>query len=194
MEQTNVLEYPILQMLEPRKKVGLIVVLTGEGKGKTTSALGMVLRAVGHGMKVCIIEFMKGDMYAGELDGLKMLGPNVEVHLMGKGFCGIQGNPYPYKEHRANAQDAVRLAREKIASGAFDMVVLDEVNNAVRLRLVDLPQVMDLIELKPSLMHLILTGRDAHPDIIERADTASEVREIKHAFRKDIEPQKGVDF
>jgi cob(I)alamin adenosyltransferase len=194
MEQTNVLDYPILQMLEPRNKVGLIVVLTGEGKGKTTSALGMALRAVGHGMKVCIIEFMKGDMYAGELNGLKMLGPNVEVHLMGKGFCGIQGNPYPYKEHRANAQDAVKLAREKISSGAFDMVILDEVNNAVKLRLVDLPQVMGLIELKSPLMHLILTGRDAHPDIIERADTVSEVKEIKHAFRKDIEPQKGIDY
>ncbi|MGE5809289.1 MAG: cob(I)yrinic acid a,c-diamide adenosyltransferase [Nitrospirota bacterium] len=194
MEQTTVLEYPILQMLEPKKKVGLLVVLTGEGKGKTTSALGMTLRAVGHGMKVCIIEFMKGDMYAGELDGLKMLGSKVEVHLMGKGFCGIQGNPYPYKEHRANAQDAVRLAREKISSGAFDMVILDEVNNAVRLRLVDLPQVMDLVELKPPLVHLILTGRDAHPDIVERADTVSEVREIKHAFRKDIEPLKGIDF
>lgn len=194
MELTNVLEHPILQMLEPRKKVGLIVVLTGEGKGKTTSALGMTLRAVGHGMKVCIIEFMKGDMYAGELDGLKLLGPNVELHLMGKGFCGIQGNPYPREEHRANAQEAVKLAREKISSGAFDIVILDEINNAAHLRLVDLPQVIELIDLKPPLMHLILTGRDAHPDIIERADTVSEVREIKHAFRKDIEPQKGVDF
>jgi cob(I)alamin adenosyltransferase len=194
MDQASVLEHPILQILEPRKKVGLVVVLTGNGKGKTTSALGMALRAAGHGMKVCIIHFMKGDMYAGELDGIKMLGPNVEVHLMGKGFCGIQGNPYPYKEHRANAQDAVKLAREKISSGAFDMVVLDEVNNALHLKLVDLPQVMDLIGVKPPLMHLILTGRDAHPDIIERADTVSEVREIKHAFRKDIEPQKGIDF
>jgi cob(I)alamin adenosyltransferase len=194
MELTDVLEYPILQMLEPKKKVGLIVVLTGKGKGKTTSALGMALRAAGHGMKVCIIHFMKGDMYAGELDGIKMLGPNVEVHLMGKGFCGIQGNPYPYKEHRANAQDAIKLARDKISSEAFDMVILDEVNNALHLKLVDLPQVMDLIDIKPPLMHLILTGRDAHPDIIERADTVSEVREIKHAFRKDIEPQKGIDF
>jgi cob(I)alamin adenosyltransferase len=194
MELTDVLEYPILQMLEPKKKVGLIVVLTGKGKGKTTSALGMALRAAGHGMKVCIIHFMKGDMYAGELDGIKMLGPNVEVHLMGKGFCGIQGNPYPYKEHRANAQDAIKLARDKISSEAFDMVILDEVNNALHLKLVDLPQVMDLIDIKPPLMHLILTGRDAHPEIIERADTVSEVREIKHAFRKDIEPQKGIDF
>jgi cob(I)alamin adenosyltransferase len=154
----------------------------------------MALRAAGHGMKVCIIHFMKGDMYAGELDGIKMLGPNVEVHLMGKGFCGIQGNPYPYKEHRANAQDAIKLARDKISSEAFDMVILDEVNNALHLKLVDLPQVMDLIDIKPPLMHLILTGRDAHPEIIERADTVSEVREIKHAFRKDIEPQKGIDF
>jgi cob(I)alamin adenosyltransferase len=194
MASTISLEKPALQFLEPKKKVGLIVVLTGHGKGKTTSALGMVLRAAGHGMKVCIVHFMKGDMYAGELDGLRKLEPNVEIHLTGKGFCGIQGNPYPYEEHRANAQDAMRIAREKIASGVYDMVVLDEVNNAVRLRLVDLPQVMELIDLKPPLMHLILTGRDAHADIIERADTVTEMREIKHAYRKDIEPQKGVDY
>jgi cob(I)alamin adenosyltransferase len=194
MPQTGAQEYPVLQMLEPKKKVGLVVVLTGNGKGKTTSALGMTLRAAGHGMKVCIVHFMKGDMYAGELDGIKRLAPNVEIHLTGKGFCGIQGNPYPYKEHRANAQDAVRIAREKIASGAYDLVVLDEVNNALKLRLVDLTQVMELVDAKPPLMHLVLTGRDAHPDVIERADTVTEMREIKHAFRKDIEPQKGIDF
>jgi cob(I)alamin adenosyltransferase len=194
MPQTGAQEYPVLQMLEPKKKVGLVVVLTGNGKGKTTSALGMTLRAAGHGMKVCIVHFMKGDMYAGELDGIKRLAPNVEIHLTGKGFCGIQGNPYPYKEHRANAQVAVRIAREKIASGAYDLVVLDEVNNALKLRLVDLTQVMELVDAKPPLMHLVLTGRDAHPDVIERADTVTEMREIKHAFRKDIEPQKGIDF
>lgn len=187
-------ERSTLQVLEPKKKAGLIVVLTGNGKGKTTSALGMALRSAGHGMKVCIIHFMKGDMYAGELDGIKKLAPNVEIHLTGKGFCGIQGNPYPYEEHRANAQDAVRLAREKITSGAYDMVILDEVNNALHLKLVDLPQVLDLIEAKPALMHLVLTGRNAHHDVIERADTATEMREIKHAHRRGIEPQKGVDF
>jgi cob(I)alamin adenosyltransferase len=191
---SSVQEKPALQFLEPGKRVGLVVVLTGHGKGKTTSALGMTLRAAGHGMRVCVIHFMKGDLYAGELDGIGKLGPRVELHLMGKGFCGIQGNPYPFREHRANAQDAVLLAREKIASGAYDMVVLDEVNNALRLKLVDLPQVLELIELKPPLMHLILTGRDAAPEIIERADTVTEMREIKHAYRKDIEPQKGVDY
>lgn len=183
-----------LQRLEPKKKVGLVVVLTGYGKGKTTSALGMTLRALGHGMKVCIIYFMKGDMYSGELEGLKRLAPDVEFHLTGKGFCGIYGDPYPFEEHRANAQEAIRLAKEKMFSGNFDILILDEINNALKLGLVDLPQVLELIENKPPIMHLILTGRDAPPEIIERAHTVSEVREIKHAYRQKIEPQKGIDY
>jgi cob(I)alamin adenosyltransferase len=183
-----------LQMLEPKERVGLVVVITGYGKGKTTSALGMVLRSVGHGLKVCVVQFMKGDMYAGEIDALKKLGPNVEHHLTGKGFCGIQGNPYPHSEHRANAQDAIKLAKEKMLSGRFDVLVCDEINNALKLNLVDLRQVMDLINSKPTLLHLVLTGRDAHQDVIDAADTVSEVTEIKHAYRQGIEPQKGIDY
>ncbi len=180
--------------LQPKKRQGLVVVLTGNGKGKTSSALGMVLRACGHGMRSCIIQFMKGDLYAGEWDGIKKLGDSVELHHTGKGFCGIQGNPYPYEEHRANAQDAIDLVHEKMASGEFDVLVLDEINNALHLNLVDLEQVLDLLDRKPPLLHLVLTGRDAHPKVIERADTVSEVREIKHAYRRDIEPQPGIDF
>ena len=183
-----------LQKLEPKERVGLIVVLTGHGKGKTTSALGMALRAAGHDMKVCIIHFMKGDMYSGEIDGIRKLAPNVELHLTGKGFCGIYGNPYPYEEHRANAQDAIKLAQEKMFSGIFDMLVLDEINNALKLKLVDLPQVLDLMERKPPLMHLVLTGRDAPPEVVERAHTVSEVKEVKHAYRQKIGPQKGIDY
>ncbi len=183
-----------LRRIEPKERVGLIVVLTGHGKGKTTSALGMALRAAGHGMKVCIIHFMKGDMYSGELDGILNLAPNVELHLTGKGFCGIYGNPFPFEEHRKNAQESMKLAKEKMLSGNFDMVILDEINNALKLKLVDLPKVMELIEEKPPFMHLILTGRDAPAEIIERAHTVSEVREIKHAYRQGIEPQKGVDY
>ena len=183
-----------IEKLEPKEKMGLIVVITGNGKGKTSSAMGMALRAVGHGMHVCIIQFMKGDLYSGEMDGIKRLAPNVEMHLTGKGFCGIMGNPYPYKEHRTNAQDAIKLAKEKMLSGKFDILILDEINNALKLKLVDLPQVIDLIDSKPPLMHLILTSRDAHPAIIERAHTVSEVREIKHAYRQKIEPQKGIDY
>ena len=183
-----------LKILEPKEKVGLIIVITGHGKGKTTSALGIALRAVGYGMKVCIIEFIKGDMYSGEIDGIKRLSPNVELHLTGKGFCGIEGNPYPYKEHRANAQDALKLAKEKMLSKKFDILILDEINNALQLKLVDLSQVLELIENKPQLMHLILTGRDAHPEVIKRAHTVTEMKEIKHAFRQGIEPQKGIDY
>ncbi len=180
--------------MQPEKWQGLVVVLTGNGKGKTSSALGMVLRACGHGLRSCIIQFMKGDLYAGEWDGVKKLGDLVELHHTGKGFCGIQGNPYPYEEHRANAQDAIDLVREKMTSGQFDLLVLDEINNALHLKLVDLEQVLDLLDNKPPLLHMVLTGRDAHPEVIERADTVSEVREIKHAYRKDIEPQPGIDY
>ena len=104
----------------------------------------------------------------------------MEHHLTGKGFCGIQGNPYPHSEHRANAQDAIKLAKEKMLSGKFDILICDEINNALKLKLVDLPQVLDLIDSKPPLMHLVLTGRDAHPEVIGKAHTVSEVNEIKH--------------
>jgi len=183
-----------IDRFEPKHRQGLVVVITGNGKGKTTSALGMALRARGHGMKVCIIQFMKGDMYAGEWDGIRLLGDDVELHATGKGFCGLHGNPYPRSEHRANAQDAVDLALEKMASGRYDLVILDEINNALKLGLVDLEQVLEMLEKRPPLMHLVLTGRDAHPSIIELADTVSEVREIKHAFRQGVEPQPGVDY
>lgn len=183
-----------IDRLEPKERRGLIVVITGNGKGKTTSALGMALRACGHGLKVCIIQFMKGDLYAGEWDGVKLLSEAVEMHTTGKGFCGIQGNPYPWSEHRDNAHDALELARDKMESGRFDLLILDEINNAVQLKLVDLEPVLDLVRAKPPLMHLVLTGRDAHPELIELADTVSEVNEIKHAYRKGIEPQPGIDY
>ena len=180
--------------LEPEKKHGLVVVLTGNGKGKTTSAMGMALRAAGHRMKVCIIQFMKGDLYSGEWDGVKLLGDLVELHATGKGFCGIQGNPYPHSVHRENAQDALKLVDEKMSSGVYDLIILDEINNALQLKLVDLDQVMAILDSKPPLLHLVLTGRDAHEEILKRADTASRVDEIKHAYRKDIEPQPGIDY
>lgn len=184
----------VIDRLEPKERRGLIVVITGNGKGKTTSALGMAVRACGHGLRVCIIQFMKGDLYAGEWDGIKLLDCAIELHATGKGFCGIQGNPYPWAEHRANAQDAIDLVHEKIGSGSFDLLILDEINNAVQLRLVDLEQVLAILRAKPPLMHLILTGRDAHPEVVALADTVSEVKEIKHAYRKDIEPQPGIDY
>jgi cob(I)alamin adenosyltransferase len=183
-----------IDRFEPKVRKGLIVVITGYGKGKTTSALGMAVRACGHGMKVCIIQFMKGDLYAGEWDGIRKMNCDIELHATGKGFCGIQGNPYPWAEHRDNAQDAVDLVREQMASGRFDIMILDEINNALQLKLVDLEQVLGILRDKPPLMHLVLTGRDAHPLVIELADTVSEITEIKHAYRQGIEPQPGIDY
>jgi cob(I)alamin adenosyltransferase len=112
----------------------------------------------------------------------------------GPGFCGIQGNPYPYQEHRKNAQEAIQLALQKIEAGPPDILILDEINNALHLRLVDLDQVLEIIERKPLQMHMVLTGRNAHPRVIELADTASEIIEVKHAYRKGIEPQPGIDY
>jgi len=180
--------------LVPKERRGLVVVITGHGKGKTTTALGIAVRACGHNMRTSIIQFMKGDLYAGEWDGVKKMGCEVELIPTGKGFCGIQGNPYPYKEHRKNAQDAIELARQKMDSGQYDLLILDEINNALHLRLVDLEQVLDVIQRKPPQLHLVLTGRDAHPQVIDLADTVSEIKEIKHAYRKGIEPQPGVDY
>ena len=180
--------------LYPKDRKGLVVVITGYGKGKTTTALGIAVRACGHGLKTSIIQFMKGDIYAGEWDGVKKMGCPVELIATGKGFCGIQGNPYPFEEHRENAQEAIRIALQKMASGNLDILILDEINNALRLKLVDLSQVLEIIDRKPPMMHLVLTGRDAHPQVIERGDTVSEIIEIKHAYRKGIEPQPGIDY
>ena len=183
-----------ITQLEPKKKKGLVVVITGNGKGKTTTALGIAVRACGHNKRVCIIQFMKGNIYAGEWDGIKKMDCPVELISTGKGFCGIQGNPYPYEEHRKNAQDAIKLTHQKMESGQWDILILDEINNAIHLKLVDLDQVMDILHQKPPQTHLVLTGRDAHPKVIELADTVSEVVEVKHAYQKDIEPQPGIDY
>lgn len=180
--------------LEPKVKTGLVVVITGHGKGKTTTALGIAVRACGHNISTCIIQFMKGDIYAGEWDGIKKMDCPVELISTGKGFCGIQGNPYPYEEHRENAQDAVQLTHQKVESGRWDILILDEINNALHLKLVDLDQVLEIIRKKPREMHIVLTGRDAHPEVVELADTVSEVCEVKHAYQKEIEPQPGIDY
>jgi cob(I)alamin adenosyltransferase len=188
------IQMPEITRLLPEKKKGLVVVITGHGKGKTTTALGIAVRACGHNMRVSMIQYMKGDIYAGEWDGIKKLDCSVELLATGKGFCGIQGNPYPHEEHRENAQDAIQLAHQKMASDPPDILILDEINNALHLKLVDLEQVLEIIRKKPPQMHLVLTGRDAHPEVIEAADTVSEVLEVKHAYHKDIEPQPGIDY
>lgn len=187
-------ENPPIKKLQPKSKRGLVVILTGNGKGKTTSAMGMALRGYGHKLKTTIVQFMKGDIYSGEWDGVTALAPLVKLYHTGKGFCGIEGNPFPHAEHRKNAQDAILLVKSLIIGDDCDILILDEINNALQLQLIDLQQVKDILALRPPQMHMVLTGRDAHPDLIDLADTVSEVREIKHAYRKNIEPQPGIDY
>ena len=173
---------------------GLVIVYTGGGKGKTTAALGMALRAVGHNQKICIIQFIKGSWHYGELNSLKRLEPEVELVTMGKGFVGIIDDKSPREEHEKIAKEGIKLSKEKIQSKKYDIIILDEVNYAVNLDLIGLNDVLDLIKTKPSELNLVLTGNHAKPEMIEAADLVTEMREIKHPFKSGIKAKKGIDF
>jgi cob(I)alamin adenosyltransferase len=173
---------------------GLVIVYTGNGKGKTTAALGLCIRAIGYDENVCIVQFIKGSWKYGELDGIKRLAPNVELYQKGLGFVGIIDDKLDKSEHIRAAKEAIAFARERILSGKYDIVILDEINVAVNLDLVSVNDVMELINAKPELLDLVLTGRNARPEIIDRADLVTEMREIKHPYQKGIMAQKGIDF
>ena len=173
---------------------GLVIVYTGGGKGKTTAALGMALRAVGHNQKICIIQFIKGSWHYGELNSLKRLEPEVQLVTMGKGFVGIIDDKSPREEHEKIAKEGIKVSKEKIQSKKYDIIILDEVNYAVNLGLIELNDVLDLIKTKPSELDLVLTGNHAKPEIIEAADLVTEMREIKHPFKSGIKAKKGIDF
>lgn len=181
-------------MAKQGKEKGLLVIYTGHGKGKTTAALGMSLRAVGWGHKVCILQFIKGSWKYGELKGIKRLAPEVELRTVGQGFVGIIDDDKPIEEHRKAAREGLAEAREVLASGAYDIVILDELSVALQLKLVDQSDVESMLEAKNDQQHLVITGRDAPDWLIERADLVTEMREIKHPFQAGIEAQKGVDW
>ncbi len=178
---------------------GLTIVYTGNGKGKTSAALGAALRAVGHGWHVLIIQFFKGDwpVTFGEVEAAKRLAPHLDILQLGKGFVKIMGDKKPLDEHVDAAQAALHLARERIHSGHYDLVILDEINYAIKhldFSLVQLEEVLDLIRTKPPSVHLILTGRDAHPQVVELADLVTEMEEIKHPYQQGLPAQVGIDY
>ena len=176
------------------EKEGLVIVYTGNGKGKTTAALGMALRAVGHDYKVCMIQFIKGSWHYGEMSSSKKLEPEFELIAVGKGFVGIIDDTSPHSEHEKSAREALRISKEKILSKKFDIVILDEINYAIDLSLIELNQVLDLIKLKPSNVTLVLIGNHAKDEIIQSADLVTEMKEIKHPFKSGIKAKKGIDF
>ncbi len=173
---------------------GLVIVFTGEGKGKSSAALGITLRAYGHKMSVSFVQFIKSPSDIGEARAAERLVPEIEFVSLGKGFVNCCGNTTPLDEHKRAATEALTAARQRIHAASWDIVVLDEINNAVKLDLVDIKDVLDLIRNKPPELHLILTGRDAHPDIIAAADMVTEMRELKHPYDTGVQAQKGIDY
>ncbi len=173
---------------------GLTLVYTGDGKGKTTAALGIAVRAAGYRLRVLMIQFMKGSWYYGEKDGAKLLAPYFEIEEMGKGFYKIVDDRLPEEEHRKAAAAAIERAIEVLQKQEYDIVILDEINVALDTGLISLDDVLRVLDAKPQSCHLVLTGRNAHPEIIEKADLVTEMREVKHPYQKGIMAQKGIDF
>ena len=182
-------------MAETRR--GLILINTGPGKGKTTAALGTALRAVGCGMRVLVLQFIKGSWHYGELDAAETLGPNFSAILcfkqMGRGFVKIGGAEADPEDIRL-VQAAWEEAHEAIDSGEWDLVVLDEINYAISYGMLDPVLVAEALKAKPEMVHVILTGRNAHPLLVELADTVTEMREVKHAYQKGILAQRGIEY
>ncbi len=173
---------------------GLVIVYTGDGKGKTTAAIGMAFRAVGRGWKVLMIQFGKGSWHYGELDTVKRLEPDFEIIPMGKGFYKILDDQYSEQEHVDAARNALEFARTKMLSGEYDLLILDEINGTVAAGLLGTQDVLSFIDERPTDLSLVLTGRSAAPELIERADLVTEMREIKHPYQKGILAQKGIDY
>lgn len=172
---------------------GLIIVNTGDGKGKTTAALGMGMRSWGQGLKVLVIQFIKGNCTYGELNTIEKLGPNFVIRQMGEGFID-DPRDNALAKHRSAAEEALSAAKIEISSGKWDLVILDEINYAINYGLVSLNEVVSLIEKKPPSLHLVLTGREASPEIIDRADLVTEMKEIRHPYCKGIKAQRGIEF
>jgi cob(I)alamin adenosyltransferase len=178
-------------MTDPRK--GLIIVNTGPGKGKTTAAMGTALRAVGNGMKVLMLQFLKGSWHYGELDAVKSFGGNWVMKQMGRGFVKVGGAETDPEDVRM-VEDAWDEAEKAIQSGEWDLIILDEINYAIGYKMLDPAKVVAVLKTKPEQVHVILTGRNAHPSIVEIADTVTEMKQVKHAYEKGVLAQRGIEY
>ena len=178
---------------QPQSRKGLILINTGPGKGKTTAALGTGLRAVGVGMRVLMLQFLKGSWHYGELDAVLAHGDNFVLKQLGRGFVKV-GNAETDPEDLRLVEEAWEEARLAILSGDWDLVILDEINYAIGYGMLDPAEVAKTLLERPEMLHVILTGRNAHPSLIEIADTVTEMREVKHAYQKGILAQRGIEY
>jgi cob(I)alamin adenosyltransferase len=172
---------------------GLIIVNTGPGKGKTTAAMGTALRAVGNGMRVLMLQFLKGSWHYGELDAVQAFGDKFVMKQMGRGFVKVGGAETDPEDIRLVGQ-AWEEARHAILSGEWDLVILDEINYAIGYGMLDPAQVAAALRQKPEQVHVILTGRNAHPTIVDLADTVTEMKQVKHAYEKGVMAQRGIEY
>ena len=173
-----------------KKSKGLIIVFTGEGKGKTTAALGMALRGAGHRFKIIMIQFLKGAVKCGELDASKAL-PGFTLKPMGGKFLCKDDIA---KKDREMVREAWEFCKEKIGSREYDVVILDEINYALHYGLLPLDEVVRFLKDRPEHVHVVLTGREAKPELIDLADLVTEMKKIKHPYDKGIKAQKGIEF
>ena len=172
---------------------GLIITFTGNGKGKTTAALGMALRALGQGMRVIVLQFIKGGWEYGELMMAEKLGPNFVIKQMGLGF--VRNLTEEQKgQHKQAATEALRSAAQVITSDNYQMVILDEVFYGIKYNFFTVSDLVELLQQKPNKLHLVLTGRDAPEEITSLSDLVTEMREVKHPYNKGITAQRGVEF
>lgn len=178
------------EVLEKYRR-GLLQIYTGDGKGKTTAAFGQALRAVGHGYRVCVVQFMKGRKY-GEFVAAERYLPNLTIHLAGLDSFVMRDNPAPLDIEMARR--GLEVARQAVHSGNYDMVILDELNVALDFGLVPLDEVLKLVKERPATLDLIITGRYARPELLALADTVSEVREIRHHYRAGVKERAGIEY
>jgi cob(I)alamin adenosyltransferase len=172
-------------------KKGLLIVNTGNGKGKTTAALGLAMRALGHGLKVCIIQFIKGSWKYGELVSAKQLGELLDLHVMGKGFTWKSQD---LEADKKVAQEAWEFAKQVLASEEYQMVVLDELTYLIKFDFIPETEVIDVLTKRRDNLHVVVTGRDASQALIDAADLVTEMIERKHPFKEGIKAQKGIEF
>jgi len=178
--------------VDKKKRKGLIIVNTGNGKGKSTAAFGLALRAAGNKMNVFIMQFMKGKWKAGERKFLARLTPEIEVIPMGDGFTWDTQNP---DQDRATARKAFEIAKEKLMSGKYQLVIFDEINYVLDYRFLPLEEFLQTLRDKPEMVHVACTGRNANEKLIAMADLVTEMRCIKHPFAEQgIPAQKGIEF
>ena len=175
------------------ERKGLIIIFTGAGKGKTTAALGTAFRALGNGMRVLMLQFLKGSWHYGELDAAQKFAGQFELRQMGRGFVKVGGAETDPEDVRL-VEECWAQAQAAIASGDWDMVILDEINYAINYKMLDAEKVAEFLRGKPEMVHVVLTGRNADSRLVELADTVTEMRQVKHAYEKGVMAQRGIEY